>query len=800
MAVVGIDLGGLNSKIGVARYKGIDVIMNEVSNRATPSLVSFGTKQRALGEAAKSQEISNFKNTVGSLKRLLGRTSKDPEVTEVESKFINASLVDINGKVGVKVKFLNETATFTVTQLVAMYLGKLRDIASKELKQAISDVVITVPGWYTDVQRWAMIDAARIANLNPVRILNESTATALGYGITKTDLPESDQPPRNVVFIDMGHTNFSVAVVAFSKGQLNVKSAAYDRHFGGRDIDYALIKHFAVEFQKKYKIDVLSNPKAVFRLSTQVERLKKMLSANTEAIINVESIMNDVDASSKLTRETLEGLIQSGLDRIPPVIIQALQNAGLTTNQIDAVELVGGSVRIPSVRQCIQSVFPDKQLSTTLNGDEAVVRGCTFACAMLSPVFRVREFAYHDIAHYSITISWDKSQDPTGEDEESSLEVFPVGNTVPSTKLLAFQRSGAFDIQASYTDQSRLPGGINSFISELHVKSVPTTANGEPATVKVKVRLSPNGVLSFEAVYVEEEVPEKDDSVAMDVDGAASATGDTAANGAEPAPKKKKKVIKRDLPFVVQSNALDKSILDSYTEKEAQMHAHDKLVMETEDSKNALEEYVYDMRSKLESTYASYVQPQEKEKLLVALQESEDWLYTEEGEEATKSAYRTRLDALHALGDPVARRYREAEERPRASSQLRETINQFLSQATSGDDKFSHIEEKDKQSVVEKVATTQKWLDDMIAKQAERAKNVNPVVTASDIAKKRDELIYFVTPIMTKPKPKPAKVDTPPTGQQQQGSENASGTQTPQEQPPAREEPTQPNPPEMDVD
>lgn len=460
-----------------------------------------------------------------------------------------------------------------------MYLGKLRDIASKELKQAVSDVVITVPGWYTDVQRRAMIDAARIANLNPLRIINETTATALGYGITKTDLPEPDQPPRYVAFIDMGHTSFSVSIVAFSKGQLNVKSTAYDRHFGGRDIDYALIQHFAAEFSKKYKIDVLSNPKAIFRLSTQVERLKKMLSANTEGILNVESIMNDIDASSKLTREALEGLIQSSLDRIPPVITQALQNAGLTTNQIDAVELVGGSVRIPSVRQCIQSVFADKQLSTTLNGDEAVVRGGTFACAMLSPVFRVRDFAYHDIAHYSITISWDKSQDPTGEDEESSLEVFPVGNTIPSTKLLVFQRSQAFDLQASYTNQATLPGGINPFISELHVKSVPTTANGEPATVKVKVRLGPNGVVTFEAVYVEEEVPEKDDSSVMDVDGA-PATGD--ANGTEPAPKKKKKIIKRDLPFVVQSNSLDKSVLDSYTEKEAQMHAHDKLVMETE--------------------------------------------------------------------------------------------------------------------------------------------------------------------------------------------------------------------------
>ncbi|GJJ06678.1 hypothetical protein Clacol_000873 [Clathrus columnatus] len=789
MAVVGIDLGNLSSKIGVARYRGVDIIANEVSNRATPSLVGFGPKQRYLGETAKSQETSNFKNTIGSLKRLLGRTIADPEITEVEKKFLNASLVDVSGTVGVKVNYLGEPATFTATQLVAMYLGKLRDTASKELKQTVSDVVIAVPGWYTDVQRRAMVDAARIADLNPLRIINDTTAIALGYGITKSDLPEPDQTPRHIVFVDVGHSNLSVAVVAFSKGQLVVKSTAYDRHLGGRDLDYALIQHFAVEFKQKYKIDVLSSPKALFRLSTQIERLKKMLSANAEAPLNVESIMNDVDASSKLTRDQLENLIKPLLDRIPSVIAQAVQDSGLTVDQVDAVELVGGTIRVPSIRQCIQSVFPGKALSTTLNGDEAVARGATFACAMLSPVFRVREFAFHDITSYSITVGWDKAQDPTGEDEEPSLEVFPVKNSIPSTKLLSFQRSQPFDLQAYYTHPNTLPGKLNAFISEVHVKSVPTTTNNEPVTVKVKTRLNPNGLLSFEGVYVEEELHDKEEQTAMEVDGA-PANGDA---NAEPAPKKKKKIIKKELPFVTGSTSLDKSILDNYTEKEAGMHASDKLVMETEDRKNALEEYVYDMRSKLDDRYAAYVQPQEKDQLLAALQTAEDWLYSEEGEDATKSAYTTRLDALHVLGDPITTRWRETEDRPKATSQLRESINQFLTQATSGDEKYSHIDEKDKQSVVEKCATTQKWLDDLIVKQAERPKNTNPVLTNADITKKRDELIYHVTPILSKPKPRPPKVDTPPPPQ----GENASGTQTPQEQ---QQPESSTNPPEMDVD
>ena len=129
--------------------------------------------------------------------------------------------------------YLGEQKVFSATQLTAMYLGKLRDTAAKELKTAVSDVVITVPGWYTDVQRRALLDAAQVAGLNVLRLINDSTAVALGYGITKSDLPEAENP-KHVAFVDVGHSSMSVAIVAFSKGQLTVKSTAYERHVGGR--------------------------------------------------------------------------------------------------------------------------------------------------------------------------------------------------------------------------------------------------------------------------------------------------------------------------------------------------------------------------------------------------------------------------------------------------------------------------------------------------------------------------------------------------------------------------------------
>ncbi|KAK7040794.1 adenyl-nucleotide exchange factor sse1 [Paramarasmius palmivorus] len=774
MSVISFD-------IGVARHRGIDIITNEVSNRSTPSLVGFGPKQRAIGEAAKTQETSNFKNTIGSLKRLVGRTLNDPDVQDIEKKFINASLVDVQGTVGVEVTFLGEKQRFSATQLVGMYLGKLRDIAANELKVGVSDVVIAVPGWFTDIQRRAMLDAAAIAGLNVLRLINETTAAALGYGITKSDLPDSDNP-RNVVFVDVGHSSMSVAVVAFAKGQLTVKSTAYDRNLGGRDIDFALVKHFAEEFKTKYKIDVLSNPKAKFRLAAGCEKLKKVLSANAEAPLNVESIMNDIDASSKLTREELESLIADELSRINAPLEQALADSGISIDEIDAIELIGGTTRVPSVKARIQAAFPGKTLSFTLNQDEAVARGATFACAMLSPIFRVRDFHISDISHYPIKVQWNPT--PSDPDEDTELVVFNHGNPIPSTKILSFYRKEPFEIEAVYAEPSKLPGGINPWVGRFTAKEVPPEPNGDATCVKLKTRLNAHGVMSFENAYVEH-IEEKEDTQAMDVE----------TQDGTPAPPKKKKVVKKvDIKFVAGNSSLDKSVVDSLKELENQMHAADKL-----DRKNALEEYVYDMRGKLDERYATFVTPDEKSKLLAALQEAEDWLYTEEGEDATKSAYVSRLDALKALGDPITFRWKENEDRAKAISQLRETLNSYMAQATSGEERFSHIEEKDKQAVVEKVATVQKWLEDQIVRQSERPKYADPVLTTAEIGKKRDEVIYFATPILTKPKPKPPVVPTPGTGTPKSGTQTPNpdqaktGGEAPKEQ-------KDNGPPEMDVD
>ncbi|CAG8949574.1 hypothetical protein HYFRA_00007807 [Hymenoscyphus fraxineus] len=664
MSVVGVDFGTLNTVIAVARNRGVDVITNEVSNRATPSLVGFGPKSRYLGEPAKTQEISNLKNTVGSLKRLAGRVLSDPDV-QIEQQFVSAPLVDINGQVGAEVTYMGKKEKYTSTQLVSMFLSKVKATASAELKLPVSDMVMSVPAWFTDIQRRALMDAAEIAGLKLLRLMNDTTAAALGYGITKTDLPTGDEKPRRVAFVDIGHTNYSCSIVEFKKGELTVKSTAYDRHFGGRDFDKALVDHFAEEFQTKYKIDIKSNGKAMVRVGAAAEKLKKILSANQQAPLNIESLMNDVDVQSMMKREELEALVEPLLQRAHVPLEQALAEAKLTKEDIDIIELVGGCTRVPALKERIQAFF-GKTLSFTLNQDEAIARGCAFSCAILSPVFRVRDFAIHDIVNYPIEFTWEKS--PDIPDEDTSLTVFNKGNVMPSTKILTFYRKEAFNLEAKYAKPELLPGKINPWIGQFTVKNVKADSKDDFMICKLKARLNLHGILNVESGYyvedveIEEPIPEEKEGEKKDD------KKDPDAMDAEPTKtrKVKKQVRKGDLPIISGTSSLDQTKKDAAAEQESAMIMEDKLVADTEEKKNELETYIYEMRNKIDDTYAEFANEDEKTKLKAKLEASEDWLY-DEGEDATKAVYVAKMDEIRAVAGPIVQRYFDKIEEERAA-------------------------------------------------------------------------------------------------------------------------------------
>jgi heat shock protein 4 len=553
-----------------------------------------------------------------------------------------------------------------------MYLTKLKETTAHELNAPVSDCVITVPGWFTDIQRRAILDAAVIAGLNCLRLVNDLTATALGYGITKTDLPEDKA--KNVVFCDIGHSSYSVSVVSFVRGQLTVRGTAYDRHFGGRNFDQVIVERLAAEFKEKYKIDVFSNNKALFRLRTAAEKCKKVLSANPQAPVNIESIMDDKDVATIVNRADFEEWATETLVRVEEPLKAALEASGLTLEDIDSVEVVGGSTRVPAIKNAISKFF-GKDVSTTLNQDEAVARGAALQCAMLSPVFKVREFRVHDVLHYPIKMTWAA----TPEEEETEIVVFDKNNSIPSTKILTFHRREPFDLEAYYAYPEELPTGVNPWVGRYTIKNV-EPVNGEAAQIKVKARLNIHGVVSVDAAYtVEEKIEEVEEKQASPKEG---------EEAKPPVTKKVKKLVKKaDLPVVTGTTSLSRPVLEEFHEKESAMYAADKLVHDTEEKKNALEEYVYEMRGKLEGgAYSAYIDPSIKDKYVSELNTMEDWLY-DEGEDATKSVYIAKLEELKKTGTPVAEKFRESEERPRAARYLTQAIDQITREAMSGDEK-----------------------------------------------------------------------------------------------------------------
>jgi heat shock protein 4 len=648
------------------------------------SLVGFGPKSRYLGEPAKTQEISNLKNTVGCLKRLVGRSFNDPDI-QIEQKYISAPLVDIDGQVGAEVNYLGKKERFTATQLVAMFLSKIKQTTAAELKLPVSDLVMSVPAWFTDAQRRALIDAAEIAGLKLLRLINDTTAAALGYGITKLDLPGPEEKPRRVAFVDVGYSDYSCSIVEFKKGELAVKGNAFDRHFGGRDFDRALVEHLQKEFHGKYKIDIFTNPKALTRVYAAAEKLKKVLSANQQAPMNIESLMNDIDVRAMITRQEFEAMIEPLLNRVDTVLEQALAESKLSKDEIDIIEVVGGGSRVPAIKERIQAFF-GKPLSFTLNLDEAIARGCAFSCAILSPVFKVRDFAVQDVISYPIEFAWEKDADIP--DEDTSLTVFNKGNVMPSTKILTFYRKQPFDLEARYANPEGLPGKVSPFIGRFSVKGVKATGGPEDFMIcKLKARVNIHGVLNVESGYyvedqeVEEEIKEengekKDPDVSIFIqtgDASSSATSEQggpeetserdskrrktsapasgesegvageeetgnrlttessqkamdtdAPKDEKPKTRKvKKQVRKGELPIVSATQSLEGSLKNAFTEKEAAMVMEDKLVADTEEKKNELETYIYELRNKLDDQYAEFASEEEKEKIREKLTNTE---------------------------------------------------------------------------------------------------------------------------------------------------------------------------------
>lgn len=731
MSVIGFDIGNENCVIAAARHRGIDVLLNDESNRETPAVVSFGEKQRSLGSAGAASATMNPRSTISQVKRLIGSHYKNPWVQD-DLKLLPFETSEApDGGVLIHLQYLNEKCTFTPVQILGMLFAHLKQMAEKNLEIPVSDCVIGIPSYFTDVQRRAYLNAAHIGGLRPLRLMHDCTATALGYGIYKTDF--ADSGPTNVVFVDVGHCDTQITVVAFEQGHMKVLSHSFDNHLGGRDFDEVLFKYFAAKFREQYNIDVYSNTRACIRLRTSCEKLKKVLSANAEAPLNIECLMDEKDVRGFIKREDFENLCSDLLERISIPCHKAVTDAGINADKIYSVELVGSGSRIPAIMRKLFSIFGIEP-RRTLNASECVARGCALQCAMLSPTFRVREYEVQDSFPFSIGLQSEEGKNitlPNGV-------LFMEGHPFPCVKVLTLHRSSTFHLEIIYANENDLPVGVSPKVSYSTIGPF-QVSNAEKVKVKVRVHLNLHGIVTMESasLIIEEEYSANLPSEQKVVDnhmtnGAADyKVADSTTHAADETRKGKT----RRQNITVSENVYGGTTRDEVREaqeKERMLAEQDIKMERTKEKKNTLEAFVYDTRNKLVSSYGRFATEEEKERISRNLQETEDWLY-EDGDDESELVYTGRLEDLRKVVDPIENRYKEEEARAQATRNLLNCIMEYRTAADS-------LTPTEKDVVYSECSKAERWLREKTQLQDSMPKNADPILCSSEINRKAEVL------------------------------------------------------------
>ena len=369
---IGIDLGTTYSCVGVFRNDSVTIIPNQLGERTTPSIVSFDNNFKSyVGEAGKIRQINFPNSTIYDSKRLIGRLFNSEEVQNdikywpfniIEDPKTKKANIEIDlGEMGKK--------TFRPEEISAMILKNLKEYSEDFLDKEITDAVITVPAYFNDNQRRCTKDAAKIAGLNVLRILNEPTAAAMAYGLER-----KNEEDKTILIFDFGGGTFDVSLLKLTEGYYDVLATSGDSHLGGNDIDQLLVDFCVEEFKETTGIDISNEKKAIQRIRNVCEKVKRMLSDTKEATIDIDGLYKGEDFYITLLRSKLEDLCKSLFNRLIEPIETVLDDANMKKSDIDEIILVGGSTRIPKVKEIIQNYF-DKKPNDSINPDEAVAYG-----------------------------------------------------------------------------------------------------------------------------------------------------------------------------------------------------------------------------------------------------------------------------------------------------------------------------------------------------------------------------------------------------------------------------------------
>jgi molecular chaperone DnaK len=480
--VIGIDLGTTNSCVSVMVGGTVEVIANAEGSRTTPSMVAYtGTGEKLVGQIAKRQAVTNPERTIFACKRLIGRTMTCPEVESFAKVAPFPIVAAENDDAWVDVADRHRSPQ----EISALILAKMKDTASEYIGEPVTDAVVTVPAYFNDAQRQATKEAGSIAGLNVQRIINEPTAAALAYGL-------KDDDNKKIVVFDLGGGTFDVSVLEIGDGVFEVKSTHGDTFLGGEDFDNQIVGYLAKLFEDANGIDLSNDSMALQRLKEAAERAKHELSSAEETDINLPFISATDDGPKhlalSLSRASLEELVSEFIDRLEAPCVTALEDAGLTTADIDDVILVGGMTRMPRIQAKVEEIF-GRAPNKTVNPDEVVAVGAAIQGGVLNG--EVEDVLLLDVTPLSLGVETQGGV---------STKIIEKNTTIPTTKSQVFSTTEDNQevVRIHVLQGERDMASDNMSLGRFELLGIPPAPRGVPQ-IEVTFAIDTDGVTSVAA-------------------------------------------------------------------------------------------------------------------------------------------------------------------------------------------------------------------------------------------------------------------------------------------------------------